>query len=59
MTSIVHSPTLNKPIGLAFVAPDQAEPDHIFSIKDHDGRMIEARVVSTPFYDPENKRQEL
>ena len=59
VTSIVHSPTLNKPIGLAFVAPDQAEPDHIFSIKDHDGRMIEARVVSTPFYDPENKRQEL
>ena len=59
VTSIVRSPTLNKPIGLAFVAPDQAAPDHTFLIKDHDGRMIEARVVSTPFYDPENKRQEL
>ncbi len=59
ITSIVHSPTLNKPIGLAFVAPDQAEPENTFSIKGHDGRMIEARVVPTPFYDPENKRQEL
>jgi sarcosine oxidase subunit alpha len=59
VTSIVHSPTLNKPIGLAFVAPDQAEPDQTFSIKGHDGRMIEARVAATPFYDPENKRQKL
>jgi len=59
VTSIVYSPTLNKPIGLAFVAPDQAVPENKFSIKGHDGSMIEARVVSTPFYDPENKRQEL
>ena len=59
VTSIVHSPTLDMPIGLAFVAPDQSEPGQIFSIKISDGQMIKARVTNTPFYDPENKRQEL
>ncbi len=59
VTSIVRSPTLNLPIGLAFVAPDQSEPDQSFSIKGSGGQMIEARVASTPFYDPENTRQDL
>lgn len=59
VTSIVRSPTLNRPIGLAFVAPDQSETGQSFSIKGHGGRMIEALVAPVPFYDPENSRQEM
>ncbi len=59
VTSIVRSPTLNRPIGLAFVAPDQSEPGQSFSIKGPGGQMIEAHVAPIPFYDPENTRQEL
>ncbi|MBX6323095.1 MAG: FAD-dependent oxidoreductase, partial [Rhodospirillaceae bacterium] len=59
VTSAVRSPTLDKVIGLAYVAPDQAEPGKTFTIKIGGGRLIEARVSATPFYDPENKRQEM
>lgn len=58
VTSVANSPTLGKTVGLAFVAPDQAEPGSPFAIK-VDGRMIEAVVVPIPFYDPDNKRQEM
>ena len=59
VTSAVHSRTLNKVIGLAYVAADQAEVGKRFMIKIEGGRMIEAIVAQLPFYDPENKRQEL
>ncbi len=59
VTSAVHSPTLDKVIGLAYVATDQAEIGQRFQIKIEGGRMIEADVVPMPFYDPDNKRQEL
>ena len=56
----MRSPALGKVIGLAYVAPDQAEPGKSFDIKIDGGRLIEAKVVKPiPFYDPENKRQEM
>ena len=58
VTSVVRSPTLDKVIGLAYVATDQAEVGERFTIKIEGGRMIEAEVAPIPFYDPENKRQE-
>ena len=59
MTSAAPSPTLKKVIGLAYVAADQAEVGQRFQIKIEGGRMIEAEVSSMPFYDPDNKRQDL
>ncbi len=59
VTSAVRSPNLKKIIGLAYVAPDQTEPGTIFDIKVNDGKIIKGKVVPLPFYDPDNKRQEL
>jgi sarcosine oxidase subunit alpha len=55
----VRSPSLGKIVGLAYVAPDQAEVGKSFDIRVDGGRMIQAKVVPIPFYDPENKRQEM
>ena len=57
VTSAVISPTLKKVIGLAYVAADQALAGKRFLIKIEGGRMIEAIVTPTPFYDPDNERQ--
>jgi sarcosine oxidase subunit alpha len=46
-------------IGLAYVAPDQAVPGTSFDIKIAGGRLLQAKVVKLPFYDPDNKRQEI
>jgi sarcosine oxidase subunit alpha len=57
VTSIAWSPTLGSYIGLAFVIPELASPETAISIRLSDGSSIQARVVPTPFYDPENLRQ--
>ena len=59
VTSIAHSPCLGHPIGLAYVAPDQAEPGIDFTIKGPGGRRIRATVSVLPFYDPQNLRQSI
>ena len=59
VTSAAFSPALDKAIGLAYVAPDQAEPGARFTVKVDGGRLVEAEVVPLPFYDPDNARQEL
>jgi len=59
VTSAVRSPSLGKVVGLAYVAPDQAEPSSSFDIKVEGGRLIQAKAIPIPFYDPENKRQEM
>ncbi len=59
VTSASYSPTLGRVVGLAYVAPDQAEPGTRFDIRVHGGRMIGGEVVPLPHYDPENKRQEM
>ena len=59
VTSVVRSPTLGKVIGLAYVAPDQAEPGSKIGIKVDGGEMVQAKVVKLPFYDPDGERQEM
>jgi len=59
VTSVVRSPNLDKVIGLAYVLPEDAEAGRRIDIKLDSGRMIEAAVVSLPFYDPDNQRQEM
>ncbi len=71
VTSCSYSPTLKKAIGLAYVAPDQAEPGSSFEVRVDSGQMagtrvkidtsktVTCKVVKLPFYDPEGARQEL
>jgi sarcosine oxidase, subunit alpha len=57
VTSVAHSPTLNKTIGLAMLAPQLAEAGREVRIRTDGGLMLTARVAPTPFYDPQNLRQ--
>jgi sarcosine oxidase subunit alpha len=57
VTSVTRSPTLNQVIGLAFVAPDRSKPGTPFEIRLDDGTLVQATVVETPLYDPQNQRQ--
>jgi sarcosine oxidase, subunit alpha len=59
VTSCNYSSTLGKPIGLAYVPTSKAEPGSKITIKSSGGVNVTADVVTIPFYDPENKRQEL
>ncbi len=58
ITSVGYSPILKKTIGLAF-AKANTEPGMQITIKLTSGSIITADVVEIPFYDSENKRQEM
>ncbi|MCX7627821.1 MAG: 2Fe-2S iron-sulfur cluster-binding protein [Methylophilaceae bacterium] len=49
VTSIAHSPTLNRTIGLAYVAAEDAVPGATFVIRHQHGMDILATVVPRPF----------
>ena len=57
VTSIAYSESLDRHVGLAFIAPDMATDGTRFNVRADGGRMVEARVVKTPFYDPAGDRQ--
>jgi sarcosine oxidase subunit alpha len=57
LTSVARSRTLNKTIGLAMLAPALAQPGREIRIRVDAGEPLAARVVATPFYDPQNLRQ--
>jgi sarcosine oxidase subunit alpha len=57
VTSIVHSTTLGKTIGLAMLTPGLAQVGNEIEIRTDLGVMLKARVVPTPFYDPKGMRQ--
>ncbi|TPN89417.1 FAD-dependent oxidoreductase [Mesorhizobium sp. CU2] len=59
VTSTFFSPTLGKWIGLAYADPRDAAPGSSLRIRGLCGREIVAKAVATPFYDPENHRQEM
>ena len=59
VTSVARSPTLGKIIGLAYVAPDQTEFGTEIAIRVDGGKIVQAVVCHHPFYDPDNKRQEM
>lgn len=52
VTSIAFSPALGRHVGLAFVPADVAAEGQRFFIRADAGRMVQARVVPIPFYDP-------
>lgn len=58
VTSVGWSPTLARHIGLAYVRPEMSAVGNRFSIRLSDGALITAEVVQTPFYDPDNLRQQ-
>jgi aminomethyltransferase len=49
VTSGTHSPTLGRPIAMAYVAPGDAEPGTILSVEIRE-QPVSAEVVSLPFY---------
>ena len=59
VTSCLFSPAVGKPVGLAFMAPDQAVTGNHVTIKSSGGVLVDAQIVDLPFYDPEAKRQEM
>jgi sarcosine oxidase subunit alpha len=59
VTSAAFSSSLNKVIGLAYLPADRCSERTRFQIRVDAGRTVDAEVVATPFYDPENMRQEL
>lgn len=59
VTSTCFSPTLGKWIGLAYADPRDATPGSSLRIRGLCGTEVQAKVVVTPFYDPENQRQEI
>lgn len=59
VTSVAPSPMLGRTIGLASVAPELNQPGGRLLIKAATGRLVEAAVTALPFYDPDNRRQEL
>ena len=57
VTSVSYSPTLQRVIGLAFIAPEHTAPGTPFQIRLDDGGLVPATVAEIPFYDPKNQRQ--
>ncbi|HWX35369.1 MAG TPA: 2Fe-2S iron-sulfur cluster-binding protein [Steroidobacteraceae bacterium] len=57
VTSVTHSRTLNKSIGLAMLSPDLAQVGRDIHIRIDNGELVAARVAAAPFYDPKNLRQ--
>jgi len=59
VTSCEYSQTLGQVIGLAYAGAHQATPGMHIPIRVEGGVMVHAKVVSLPFHDPDNLRQEL
>ncbi len=59
VTSIGFSPTLGRLIGLAYTNAEDSEARSTLQIKLDDASLVEATVVKTPFYDPQNLRQNI
>jgi sarcosine oxidase subunit alpha len=57
ITSVAHSRTLNKPIGLAMLSPELARSGGEIEIRGDNREILKARITATPFYDPKNARQ--
>jgi sarcosine oxidase subunit alpha len=57
VTSVAASPTLRQTIGLAHVRPELAAAGTQLSVRVDSGPLVSARVVPTPFYDPQGARQ--
>lgn len=58
VTSVGWSPSLRRHIGLAYVRPEMSTVGRQFTIRLSDKTLVTAEVVKTPFYDPDNLRQQ-
>ncbi|MAD44946.1 MAG: aminomethyltransferase [Oceanospirillaceae bacterium] len=59
ITSCEYSPALDAIIGLGYVGIDQADTGSQFRIRVSGGHEVQAVVTELPFYDADNKRQEM
>jgi len=59
ITSIAPRSTFGHAIAMAFLRPDLAAIGTAVTVRMDNGRLVEARVVAMPFYDPDNARQEV
>ncbi|MFT6048003.1 MAG: glycine cleavage system aminomethyltransferase T, partial [Arenicella sp.] len=59
VTSCSFSPTLNMPIGLAYLPLSLVEPGSAIQIKGAAGKFVNAEVSALPFFDPEGSRQDV
>jgi sarcosine oxidase subunit alpha len=59
VTSAAYSEVRGATVGLAYVSLDESEPGQSFTIKLPSGKTAMANVVSLPFYDADNARQQL
>ena len=59
VTSIAWSETLDRGVGLAYVAPHLAQPGREIQVRADGGVLLTARIAKTPFYDPDGSRQKL
>ncbi|HEY0562626.1 MAG TPA: FAD-dependent oxidoreductase [Methylophilus sp.] len=50
VTSIAYSQTINRIIGFAYVTPAQTAIGSVFNIRTDSGTLVEATVVTTPFF---------
>jgi sarcosine oxidase, subunit alpha len=50
VTSIAFSPAAQRIVGLAYVAPHQAEVGNVFDIRTDNGGIAKATIVKTPFF---------
>jgi sarcosine oxidase subunit alpha len=57
ITSIAHSATLGRTIGLALLSPGLATVGSTVQFRDDSGALHAATLVAPPFYDPANERQ--
>ncbi|MEO8307585.1 MAG: FAD-dependent oxidoreductase [Pseudomonadota bacterium] len=57
ITSIAHSATLDRTIGLALLSPEVAIAGNVIRFRDDGGAMHEATLMAAPFYDATNARQ--
>jgi sarcosine oxidase subunit alpha len=59
VTSCEYSSAVGSIIGMAYAGINQCDPGSSIDIRVDKGQVVKATVVKLPFYDPENKRQEL
>ncbi|WP_417597300.1 FAD-dependent oxidoreductase [Oceanospirillum sp.] len=59
VTSCEYSPTVNAIIGMAYVGIEQSDVGSSFPIRVEGDLIVKAEVLALPFYDPEQKRQEV
>jgi sarcosine oxidase subunit alpha len=59
VTSCEYSPTLERIVGLAYAGVQQSAVGSDLTIRVDGGQLVTAKVVQLPFYDTDNKRQEM